>query len=129
HLANMLIRMCHEVAVDDPSSSLLISQSVDSLIIIDRSIDLITTLCTQLTYEGLIDELFGIKALHVEVDSSIVGPVQATTVMSTTTCTPYQLQPPIQPQSKKKNAFNSGDKLFAQLRDINFAIVKGVLNR
>ncbi|CAG8822747.1 27871_t:CDS:2, partial [Racocetra persica] len=130
HLADMLIRMRREVAVDDPSSSLSISQSVDSLIIIDRSVDLITPLCTQLTYEGLIDEVFGIRASHVEVDSSIVGPAPTTTVTSTTTSTPSQSQPPIQPQSKKKKiALNSGDKLFAQLRDTNFAVVGGVLNR
>ncbi|CAG8717318.1 3994_t:CDS:2, partial [Cetraspora pellucida] len=30
---------------------------------------------------------------------------------------------------KKKSALYSGDKLFAQLRDINFAVVGGVLNR
>ncbi|CAG8795650.1 9439_t:CDS:2, partial [Cetraspora pellucida] len=99
HLADMLIRMRREVAVDDLSSSLSISQSVDSLIITDRSVDLITPLCTQLTYEGFIDEVFGIKASHVE-------------------------------SKKKKNfALNSGDKLFARLRDINFAVVGGVLNR
>ena len=68
----MLLRMRREVAVDDPSSTLSISQTIDSLIIIDRSVDLITPLCTQLTYEGLIDEVFGIRTSHVKVDSSIV---------------------------------------------------------
>ncbi|CAG8698826.1 20255_t:CDS:2, partial [Cetraspora pellucida] len=86
HLADILIRMRHEVAVDDPSSSLSISQR-------------------------LIDEIFDIKASHVEVDSSIVEPAQATTVTSTTTSTHSQSQPPIQPQ------------------EINFAVVGGVLNR
>ena len=37
------------------------SERIDSLIIIDRRVDLITPLLTQLTYEGLVDELFGIK--------------------------------------------------------------------
>ncbi len=68
----MLVRMRREVAVDDPSSTLSISQTIDSLIIIDRSVDPITPLCTQLTYEGLIDEVFGIRTSHVKVDSSIV---------------------------------------------------------
>ncbi|CAG8459081.1 4227_t:CDS:10, partial [Scutellospora calospora] len=126
-LADMLIRMRREVAVDDPSP-LSISQSVDSLIIIDRSVDLITPLCTQLTYEGLIDEVFGIKTSHVEVDSSIVGVSSSAT--ATNTSTPSQSQPPIQPQAKKKKiSLNSGDKLFSQLRDMNFAVVGGVLNR
>jgi hypothetical protein len=34
----------------------------DSMIIIDRSVDLLTPMCTQLTYEGLIDEIYGIKS-------------------------------------------------------------------
>ena len=37
------------------------SEKVDSLIILDRRVDMITPLLTQLTYEGLIDELIGIK--------------------------------------------------------------------
>jgi len=34
---------------------------ISTLILIDRSVDLITPLSTQLTYEGLIDEIYGIK--------------------------------------------------------------------
>jgi len=34
---------------------------IDSLIVLDRKVDMITPLLTQLTYEGLIDELIGIK--------------------------------------------------------------------
>lgn len=37
------------------------SEKLDSLIIIDRRVDMITPLLTQLTYEGLVDELIGIK--------------------------------------------------------------------
>eukprot|EP00093_Oithona_nana_P009395 09395.XXX_361247_360693_1 [CDS] Oithona nana genome sequencing. len=33
----------------------------DTMIILDRQVDMITPLLTQLTYEGLIDELFGIR--------------------------------------------------------------------
>lgn len=35
--------------------------TIDHLLLIDRSIDLLTPLVTQLTYEGLIDEIFGIN--------------------------------------------------------------------
>lgn len=35
---------------------------IDHLLLIDRSVDLLSPLATQLTYEGLIDELFGIKS-------------------------------------------------------------------
>jgi hypothetical protein len=37
------------------------ASKIDSLIILDRRVDMITPLLTQLTYEGLVDELIGIK--------------------------------------------------------------------
>ncbi|MCO5570185.1 hypothetical protein L7F22_023903 [Adiantum nelumboides] len=55
------------------------SKVFDSVIIIDRSIDLATPLCTQLTYEGLVDEVVGIQSAHVEVDASLVADAQQTT--------------------------------------------------
>lgn len=33
---------------------------IDQLLLLDRAIDLLSPLATQLTYEGLIDEIFGI---------------------------------------------------------------------
>lgn len=37
------------------------TSQIDHLILLDRTVDLLTPLATQLTYEGLIDELFEIK--------------------------------------------------------------------
>ena len=37
------------------------TSQIDHLILIDRAVDLLSPLATQLTYEGLIDELFEIK--------------------------------------------------------------------
>jgi hypothetical protein len=53
----MLTRQAMPVS-DDPSVP---ADRFDSLIILDRTVDMITPLLTQLTYEGLIDELIGIK--------------------------------------------------------------------
>lgn len=39
---------------------------IDHLLLIDRSVDLITPMAKQLTYEGLIDELFGINNSEYE---------------------------------------------------------------
>jgi hypothetical protein len=128
----MLIRMRKEVAVDDPSSTLSVSQNIDSLIILDRSVDLISPLCTQLTYEGLIDEVFGIRASHAEVDSAIVGPTSQKPAPASATSTSNAASTTSQPSTpakKKKIPLNSSDKLFVQLRDMNFAVVGGVLNR
>ena len=34
---------------------------IDAIVLLDRAVDLLTPLCTQLTYEALIDEVYGIK--------------------------------------------------------------------
>ena len=37
------------------------AHQIDAIILLDRSVDFLTPLCTQLTYEGLIDEVYKIK--------------------------------------------------------------------
>lgn len=62
-LADMLLKMRQESIIDSRTTLYGVgqSQSIESLIIIDREVDFITPLLTQLTYEGLIDEKYGIK--------------------------------------------------------------------
>ncbi len=45
---------------------------IDTLIILDRSIDMVTPMCTQLTYEGLLDEILGLNygQIRTTVDQS-----------------------------------------------------------
>lgn len=120
-VADMLIRMRQELLAGEGSSDsdpsrLTPSLTNESVIIIDREVDFVTPLLTQLTYEGLIDELFGIHNNQTEVDTAIVG--AATQSASTTS------------QSKKRTiALDSTDKLYEQLRDSNFAIVGNMLNK
>lgn len=60
-LADTLIRMRGEEDSSDQSPfSLTPSSVLSELIIIDRDVDFVTPLMTQLTYEGLIDETIGI---------------------------------------------------------------------
>ena len=42
--------------------------SLDEIILIDRAVDMITPMCTQLTYEGLVDEILGIRNGSVSMD-------------------------------------------------------------
>jgi len=42
------------------SDEQLVVPEIDTIILLDREVDLLTPFCTQLTYEGLIDEVFGI---------------------------------------------------------------------
>ena len=53
----MMIRKKREAA----DSENQVSPQIDSLLLIDREVDLLTPLFTQLTYEGLVDELYGIQ--------------------------------------------------------------------
>jgi vacuolar protein sorting-associated protein 33A len=133
-LADLLIRMRSEVAAGEesiaggPSSlGLTPSSTIESLIIIDREVDFGTVLLTQLTYEGLIDEVVGIQNSQADVDQSIVGAApnpQAGQGSKTAAST----QAP-QHGKKRKIPLDSSDKLYAELRDMNFAIVGPTLNR
>lgn len=52
----MIMQMRRELAGREPQ----IMPQIDNLFIIDRTVDPLTPLMTQLTYEGLLDEIFGI---------------------------------------------------------------------
>ncbi|KAF1944089.1 Sec1-like protein [Clathrospora elynae] len=125
-LADLLIRMRTEVTAGETSNSgapshlgLTPSSNIDSLIIIDREVDFPTVLLSQLTYEGLIDEVFNITANQTEVDSSVVGgaaPQPGQTGSASTSM-------------KRKIMIDSKDTLYADLGDANFAIVGNLLNQ
>ncbi|KAI9007510.1 Sec1-like protein [Phycomyces nitens] len=115
-----------------PSLLNTVSNHIDQFIIIDRNVDIITPLCTELTYEGLIDETMGIHHTFVELDAALVNPAQPATPKtgtSTGPMTPGGATGAGQPGKKKKYVLNSSDKLFNQLRDQNFAVVGGMLNK
>lgn len=42
--------------------------NIDEMILVDRTVDTMTPMCTQLTYEGLLDEVLGIKNGSVSLD-------------------------------------------------------------
>ncbi|KAF4625777.1 hypothetical protein G7Y89_g12387 [Cudoniella acicularis] len=128
-LADLLARMRQElIAGEDSNESnklgLTPSTTIESLIVIDREIDYATPLLTQLTYEGLIDEVVGIQNNQADVDSSIVGaaPQPAPGASKTVGTAPAQAK-------KRKILLDSSDKLYHQLRDTNFAIVGSLLNK
>ena len=49
---------------------------IDTVILLDREVDMVTPMCSQLTYEGLLDEMLEIHNGSVEVDASIMGAQQ-----------------------------------------------------
>ena len=57
HVIDMMLRMRRELGGREPQ----LTPQIDNLLIIDRNVDLLTPMLSQLTYEGLIDELFNIS--------------------------------------------------------------------
>ncbi|XP_056683837.1 vacuolar protein-sorting-associated protein 33 homolog isoform X2 [Spinacia oleracea] len=82
---------------------------INTLILLDREVDMITPMCTQLTYEGLLDELLHVNDGAVELDASIMGAQQE--------------------GKKVKVPLNSSDKLLKETRDLNFEVVVQVLRQ
>lgn len=125
-VAELLSRMRQELLAGEAGSdkpSLTPSSTTESVIIIDREVDMVTPLLTQLTYEGLVDEVFGIQNNQTEVDSSIVGG-SAAAAQSASAAPASSTQ-----ARKRKIQLDSSDKMFDQIRDTNFAIVGNLLNK
>ncbi|RPA81416.1 Sec1-like protein [Ascobolus immersus RN42] len=128
-LAETLMRMRNEVVVDEGLGPLDLAPSsiIENIVIIERGVDPVTPLLTQLTYEGLIDETFGIKHSKVELDPTIIGagPTPAPNAASSSSNTP------ITTTATKKRTVNldSSDTLYEELRDTNFTVVGNILNK
>ncbi|EJF67229.1 Sec1-like protein [Dichomitus squalens LYAD-421 SS1] len=136
-LANLLTRNTPQAAAAAPADTHLSapSDTIDSLIVLDRRVDMISPLLTQLTYEGLIDELIGLKNSHVEVSVSLVSPPPASNqpnasaapnAASTSTATATSLT---REKKRKHHLTTATDPLLAELRDLNFSAVGKKLNQ
>ncbi|KAI6048041.1 ATP binding protein [Pisolithus marmoratus] len=107
------------VPVVNPTAS---STPIDSLIILDRRVDMITPLLTQLTYEGLIDEVIGIKNGHVELPMSLLNPPPAPNQGPSQPSTSAAATSIIGEKTKKYHLSAATDPLFADLRDLELFI-------
>ncbi|KEH43486.1 vacuolar protein sorting-associated protein [Medicago truncatula] len=105
-IADILNRMEAEEPIN--SSDMAVPE-INTVILLDREVDMVTPLCSQLTYEGLIDEFLHINNGSVEIDASVLG---------------------LQQEGKKtKVPLNSSDKLFKEIRDLNFEVVVQILRQ
>tara|TARA_B110000977_G_scaffold200781_3_gene292580 strand:- start:30906 stop:33371 length:2466 start_codon:yes stop_codon:yes gene_type:complete len=90
------VRTKHRPTATGPHTTL--TPQIDMILLIDRDVDMVTPLCTQTTYEGLIDEVLGISGSHVvEFDDGEDEKFK-----------------------KIKAKLDSNDPLFHELRDKNF---------
>ncbi|KAI9662365.1 MAG: hypothetical protein M1821_008532 [Bathelium mastoideum] len=133
-LTDLLVRMRTEASVESSSSNTTNSPlskrstTIEDVIVIDRSIDLATPLLTQLTYEGLLDEVFTITNNHIDVPTSITGSNTTAPAQPPSSTSPATPAPPTTPLTRK-TLLDASDPLFASLRDTNFALVGALLNK
>ncbi|KAL2124771.1 hypothetical protein VTJ04DRAFT_1136 [Mycothermus thermophilus] len=131
-VADLLARMRQELLAGDDGdekdrAALSPSSTIECAIIIDREVDFVTPLLTQLTYEGLLDEVFGVKNNQVDVDATIVGAAAPQPTAAGASATPASNTN--NNSRKRKIQLDGSDTVFAQLRDTNFAVVGTLLNR
>lgn len=119
-------------------SSNAIRGSIDQLFIIDRSLDVMSALTTQLTYEGLIgaihisvpgvnlfhsvtyfhstDEVYGINQSTAHFPSDRFSSSEESSLQSSVS-------------DKKTIILNSGEELYTELRDKNFNAIGQILSK
>jgi hypothetical protein len=112
-VANMMIRMKREFTGSQNS----IFPVFDNLLLLDRNVDLLTPLATQLTYEGLIDEIYGIQNTYVKLPPEKFAPKKQGDSGKDL------------PTEAKKLQLNSAEELYAEIRDKNFNAVGSVLSK
>ncbi|KAH6916679.1 ATP binding protein [Coprinopsis sp. MPI-PUGE-AT-0042] len=105
------------------------SANIDSLIVLDRHVDLVTPMLTQLTYEGLIDECVGIRNSHVELPASLVNPPPPNAPAASPSSSAAPIVVNVKKEAKKKHHLTTAtDPLYGELRDLNFSSVGRKLN-
>uniref|UniRef100_A0A8C7Z331 Vacuolar protein sorting-associated protein 33A n=1 Tax=Oryzias sinensis TaxID=183150 RepID=A0A8C7Z331_9TELE len=113
HVANMMLRMKREFAGIQNQ----ILPVFDTLLLLDRNVDLLTPLATQLTYEGLIDEIYGINNGYVKLPPEKFAQMKQGEASKDLPTEPKKLQ------------LNSAEELYAEIRDKNFNAVGAALSK
>ncbi|XP_015433724.1 PREDICTED: vacuolar protein sorting-associated protein 33A [Dufourea novaeangliae] len=104
---------------EDIKTTSVQTTTIEHLLLLDRSIDLLSPLVTQLTYEGLIDEIFGIKCNTVQLPAKRFHDSHDSKDSPTT----------MSLNEKEQIILNSGEELFAEIRDKNFNGVGPALSK
>ena len=96
-------------------------REIDTLVVIDREVDLISPLVTPLTYEGLIDEVIGIENGRIKIDPSLLGEEKddPTTNTATAPSSSKRIPSSTVPGEKVPVPLNNTDPVFAEIRDLS----------
>ena len=93
---------------------------VDAIVLLDREVDTITPFCTQLTYEGLTDEILGIKNGVVTIKLRSGDEEEYASSED-------EGEGGKSPKKIIKSRLSSNDILFKEIRDLNFGKACSVL--
>lgn len=102
---------------------------IHQLVLIDRRIDLLTPLLTQLTYEGLLDELFGVNHGTINLPASKFQANEQKDTQQQQQQQPEKPPPPAETKETKRFELRSSEELFAKLRDCHINAVADVLKQ
>jgi len=110
---DLMSRMRREMSGSEPS----VKPQIDTLVILDRGVDMLSPLATQLTYEGLIDEMFSIQQGTVRVPAE-----------------KFKQENPDSPAGEmpaetKQLTLTSAEDLYSEIRGSNFNAVGPTLSR
>ncbi|OQR90268.1 vacuolar protein sorting-associated protein 33A [Achlya hypogyna] len=113
-MAKVAVDMVAHMQKKQKSDGVLLGSTepeIDTLIVLDRTVDLVTPLCTPFTYEGLLDEIIGIQNGSIRVASELVeDPPEKPKAGAA--------PPPPRP-AMATVPLNSSDDLFAEIRDMH----------
>ncbi|KAH8386564.1 hypothetical protein KR093_001209 [Drosophila rubida] len=124
-----------QLAIDEKSLYNGDKGAIDQLILLDRGIDLLTPLATQLTYEGLIDEFYGIRQNQLKLPaehfpSYRVANSEAAAAAAATGGNICELPEfTLADNVRKTLMLHSGQELYGELRNKNFNEVRMLLAR
>ncbi|VVT53905.1 uncharacterized protein SAPINGB_P003809 [Magnusiomyces paraingens] len=127
---------------DHQYTNIFSGKNIEQLVVIDRQIDPLTPLLTQLTYQGLIEEFYGVtESGQVELPIHIVTPPQnkdspqahqnsSPLVLTSDSAEQHpDLVQNLTVDSKKVTLGSDNDQLFATIKDTNFSTVGHTLNK
>jgi len=115
---------------------------IDTLVVMDREVDLVSPLVTPLTYEGLVDELIGITNGCIKLDASVLGddkddqlvgpegskmPQLVATAEASGGGVPESSTTPRSTPGEMSLALNNSDMIFAEIRDLSIERLAKIL--
>lgn len=125
-MAQLVWDHAKQLAIDEKSLYNGDRGAIDQLILLDRGIDLLSPLATQLTYEGLIDEFYGIRHNKLTLPAEHFPPY---TTSGGSTAESEDAKRLMGAKDRKTIFLHSGKPLYAELRNKNFNEVRILLAR